>query len=97
MRYRQEYYAGEAEDDGEILSVGEQVEVPAGHYEDAVLTKDTNALEPKVLEFKMYAPDVGPVLAIGVSGGGGREELVKVEQVGAKQADAAGTAPLGAT
>jgi hypothetical protein len=95
MQYRQEYYAGQAEDNGEILSLGEQVEVPAGHFQDALLTKDTNALEPKVLEFKMYAPDVGPVLALGVSGGGGREELTDVTEVGPRAAEAAGTAPLG--
>jgi hypothetical protein len=95
MKYRQEYYAGEAEDNGEVLSVGEQVEVPAGHYTDALLTKDTNALEPKVLEFKLYAPGIGPVLALGVSGGGGREELVKFERVGMEAARAAGKARLG--
>jgi hypothetical protein len=95
MKYRQEYYAEEAEDNGEVLGVGEQVEVPAGHFTDALLTKDTNALEPKVLEFKLYAPGVGPVLALGVSGGGGREELVKIEQVGMRAARAAGRAPLG--
>jgi hypothetical protein len=95
MKYRQEYYAGEAEDNGEVLAVGEQVEVPAGHYADALLTKDTTALEPDVVEYKLYAPDVGPVLALGISGGGGREELVKVEQVSMQAARAAGTAPLG--
>ena len=35
------------------------------------------------------------MLALGVSGGGGREELVKVEDVGLEVARAAGTAPLG--
>jgi hypothetical protein len=95
LKYRQEYYAGEAEDDGEVLSVSEQAEVPAGHYTNALLTKDTNALEPKVLEYKLYAPDVGPVLTLGVSGGGGREELMRVEHVGMEAARAAGTTPLG--
>jgi hypothetical protein len=95
MTYRQEYYEGEAEDNGEVLDVGEQVEVPAGHYWGALLTKDTNALEPNVLEYKLYAPGVGPVLAVGVSGGRGREELVRVERVPAQAARAAGTAPLG--
>jgi hypothetical protein len=95
MAYRQEYYADEAEDNGEVLAVGEQVEVPAGHYTDVLVTKDTVGLEPNVLELKFYAPDVGPVLALGVSGGGGREELVKIEQVDAEAARAAATAPLG--
>ncbi len=53
---RQEYYAGEAEDEAEIVSL--------------------NPLEPTILEFKFYARDVGPVLAIAVSGGTDREELV---------------------
>lgn len=95
MKYRQEYYTGEAEDNGEVLGAGEQVEVPAGHYTDALLTKDTNALEPKVLEYKLYAPGVGPVLTLGVSGGGGREELMRIEHVGMEAARAAGTTPLG--
>jgi hypothetical protein len=76
MTYRQEYYATEAEDQGQVVAVGEQVEVPAGHYQDVLMTRDTNPLEPKVLEFKFYAPGVGPVLATTVSGGSDREELV---------------------
>jgi hypothetical protein len=77
MTYRQEFYAGEAEDEGEIISLDEQAEVPAGHFEPALMTKDTNPLEPKVLEFKFYAEGVGPVLAVSVSGGSDREELVR--------------------
>lgn len=95
MSYRQEFYEGEAEDNGQILSVEEQVEVPAGHYDDAVLTKDTITIEPDVLEYKLYARGVGPVLVFGVSGGGGREELVELATVGEEEASAAGTAPLG--
>jgi hypothetical protein len=95
MAYRQEYYAGEAEDNGEVLSVREQVDVAAGHFDDALLTKDTNTLEPDVLEYKLYAPGVGPVLALGISGGGGREELVAVERVSPEAASAAGRAALG--
>jgi hypothetical protein len=97
MTYRQEYYEGEAEDNGEVLSVEERAEVPAGHFDGALLTKDTNALEPAVLEYKLYAPRVGPVLTLGVSGGGGREDLVKIDRVGIQAARAAGTAPLGET
>jgi hypothetical protein len=95
MRYRQEYYEGEAEDNGEILSLDEQAEVPAGSYDDVLLTKDTITIEPNVLEYKLYAPNVGPVLVFGVSGGGGREELVKIEKVGPVAARAAGTTALG--
>ena len=76
MAYRQEYYAGEAEDRAKVLSVEEQVEVPLGHYAGALLTKDLTPLEPKVVEYKLYAPGIGPVLTLDVSGESGREELV---------------------
>ena len=66
-------------------------EVPAGHYRGALLTKDTITIEPDVLEYKLYARGVGPVLVLGVSGGTGREELVKVDQA----PPTAGTGPLG--
>ena len=91
MTYRQEYYAGEAEDNGAVLSVDELVEVPYGRFDGALLTRDTNALEPDVAELKFYAPGVGPVLTLDVSGGSGREELIEVTTV----PDGAGTGPLG--
>jgi hypothetical protein len=95
LQYRQEYYKGEAEDNGEVLSTEEQAEVPLDHFEDALLTKDTITIEPDVLEYKLYAPGVGPILVLGVSGGGGREELVAFEPVSNELAKAAGTTPLG--
>jgi hypothetical protein len=78
MAYRQEYYPGEAEDNGEVLSVEEFVEVPFGSFQDVVMTKDTTPLEPDVLEYKFYAPGVGPVLTVQVSGGFGLESLVEM-------------------
>jgi hypothetical protein len=91
MTYRQEFYEGHAEDNGAVLSVDEMAQVPAGFYDGMLLTKDTNALEPKVLEYKLYARGVGPVLTLGVSGGGGREELVKMDTA----PPSAGIGPLG--
>jgi hypothetical protein len=77
MTYRQEYYAGKAEDNGEILSLNEKATVPFGSFEHVLMTKDSTPLEPKVLEHKFYARGVGPVLAVTVSGGADREELVR--------------------
>lgn len=95
MAYRQEYYEGEAEDNGEVLSVEEMAQVPAGQYDRVLLTKDTITIEPDVQEYKLYAPGVGPVLVFGVSGGAGREELVEVAEVGHEAARLAGTTALG--
>lgn len=75
LAYRQEYYAREAEDEGEILSLNESVEVPYGSFEGCLQTEDTTPLEPDVLEHKYYCMGVGPVLAVDVGGGGAREEL----------------------
>ena len=76
MTYRQEYYAGEAEDRAKVLSLDEDVSVPFGDFTGALLTEDTTPLERDVIEHKFYVRDVGPVLALKVKGDTGREELV---------------------
>ncbi len=82
LAYRQEYYRGEAEDNGEVLSTAEMAEVPYGQFTGVLLTKDTITIEPTVQQFKMYAEGVGPVLVLGVSGGSvDREELLNIVQV----------------
>jgi len=77
LAYRQEYYRSQAEDRARIVSLREQAEVPAGHYRPVLMSREWNPLERKVLEFKFYARGVGPVLAVSVSGGSDREELVR--------------------
>jgi hypothetical protein len=91
QKYRQEYKKGEAEDNGEVLATTHRVEVKGGSFEDALVTMDTSTIEPDVVEYKFYAPGIGPLLALDVSGGAGREELVKM----GKAAPKAGTGPLG--
>ena len=84
MRYRQEHYVGHAEDRAAVMSLAEQVEVPFGFFPKGkvVMTRDVNPLQPKILEYKFYARGVGPILAIGVSGGSDREELVSYSKTG---------------
>lgn len=92
--YRQEYYAGQAEDNGEVLALGQRARVEAGEYKGLVKTADTTPLEPDVLEHKYYARGVGLVLTIDREAGG-REELQSVTRVPPAQARRAGAAPLG--
>jgi hypothetical protein len=80
LTYRQEYYEGEAEDLGEIMSLDEQAQVPFGHFRPVLMTKDITPLERRVLEYKFYAQGVGPVLAVSVSGGSDREELLRLRE-----------------
>ena len=75
--YRQEFYAGQAEDAAEIASLDEQAQVPFGHFRPVIMTRDTTPLHPRFLEYKFYAEGVGVVLAVGISGGADREELLR--------------------
>jgi hypothetical protein len=77
VAYRQEYLAGEADDQAVVLSVSEQVESPSGTWTGALLTRDTTPLQPEIAELKFYAPGIGPVLVVQTSGGDSREALVE--------------------
>ena len=78
MAYRQEFYAGQAEDEARILSLDEQAGVPFGHFTGVLMTKEINPLEPRRVEYKFYARGVGPVLELTASGGTDRVGLIKV-------------------
>jgi hypothetical protein len=80
LRYREEYRKGEAEDRARIVGLREKAEVPAGYYPRVLMTRNLNPLSPRDLEFKFYARGVGPVLAVGVSGGSDREELLRFKR-----------------
>jgi hypothetical protein len=84
LSYRQEYYEGEAEDKGEVITVGEEhVQVSFGYFDEGVLmTRDLVPTEPKVQELKFYAPKVGPLLSVHTDGAGGRAELISYSRGG---------------
>jgi hypothetical protein len=77
LTYREEYYAGHAEDRSKVLALDQQVQAPAGHFTGAILTDDTSPLEPDISEYKLYAKGVGPVVAVSVSGESEREDLIR--------------------
>jgi uncharacterized membrane protein YkoI len=84
--YRQEYYAGEAEDMADLLSVSESVTIPFGSFENVVQTKDYTPLEPGVFEHKFYAKGIGVIKEANLQTG---EEIVLVEFVSTQQPDSA--------
>jgi hypothetical protein len=61
------------EDETVLLSLDQTSRVPSGRFDHVLVTTEST---PPKLEHKFYAPAVGPVLAIMVSGGSGREELI---------------------
>lgn len=76
--YRQEYYAGQAEDMAKVLNVNESKTVSAGSYQEVVVTEDFTPLEPDTLEHKYFAPGVGFVAGSMVKGGSEETELVEI-------------------
>ncbi|MEP0847085.1 MAG: hypothetical protein HRF50_09730 [Phycisphaerae bacterium] len=73
--YHQEYYAGEAEDQAEVVSLSATVTLADGSSYVCLQTRDFTALDASANEFKYYAPGVGLVLEAPVAGGE-RVELV---------------------
>jgi hypothetical protein len=78
LAYTQEHYAGEAEDKGRILRLGDSITVPTGSYGDVLVTEDWTPLEPKAREHKHYAPGVGVVFEELVRGGESMLRLVEI-------------------
>jgi hypothetical protein len=74
--YPQEFYAGHAEDRGDILSVTETVTTPYGTFHNCVETRDYSRLAPGMDEHKYYCAGVGLVVTQDLPDGvGTREEL----------------------
>src|ERR671910_577826 len=75
--YRQEFYAGEAEDLAEVARLGASETVPFGDLDDLVVIKEWNPLEPEVVEEKYFARGIGLVVEVKTAGGEGRVELLE--------------------
>ena len=58
-RYFNENAPGVAEDQAEIISMTEQVETPAGNFDNVVEIEETTPLEPGVRESKFFVRDIG--------------------------------------
>lgn len=76
--YRQEYYAGVAEDMGEVVSLAETVLVPHDRLYNCLKTKDWNPLESSAAEYKYYCPEIGGVALEEVPEDNEKMELIDV-------------------
>ena len=77
-RYYQEFARNVAEDQAKVLSRDDSVTVQGVTYNDVLLTQETSRLDPRVVEYKYYAPLVGFILGVMVKGGDERTELVSI-------------------
>ena len=71
--YRQEYFAGEAEDEARILRVGIRLATPLGRFHDCLKTREATPLEPGIFENKYYCANLGVVRVEAPSAHGGAE------------------------
>ncbi|MEW6555362.1 MAG: hypothetical protein AB1384_13885 [Actinomycetota bacterium] len=79
--YRQEYYEGEAEDMAEVASLDETISLATGaSFSGCLKIKEWTPLEPGVVEFKYYAPDVGLILETAGESETQRIELVEIRE-----------------
>ena len=76
-QYRQEFYAGQAEDQATVVELGATSDTPAGQYADVLVTEDWTPLEPDIAERKFYAPGIGLVMERQVRGGQAMNDLTE--------------------
>ena len=76
--YRQEFYAGEAEDQAWIVQNHASKTVPYGHLDQLVRSFEWARLEKKVMVEKLFAPGLGLVYEEAIAGSVESLELVKV-------------------
>jgi hypothetical protein len=77
--YRQEFHAGDAEDQSDVISLDESVTVTYGTFQHCLKTRDYSRLEPGADENKFYCAGFGNVLTLDLPVSvGKREELVSV-------------------
>jgi hypothetical protein len=75
--FRQEWYAGQAEDRFKVIDRNATIKVRYGTFRNALRTEERTALEPTVVDNKYYVRGVGEVSEAAVKGG--QEHLTLVE------------------
>ena len=83
---RQEFFKGQAEDQFKVLSLHARVRTPGASSNQALLTQETTALEPGVLDHKLYVRGVGTVIEDTVKGPAERLVLQSVHTGGPRAA-----------
>ena len=66
--HRQEYYPGHAEDSFKVLDLAAAVTTPLAAYPKSLLTEETTALEPGIVDHKNYVKGIGEVAELQVKG-----------------------------
>ncbi len=76
--YRQECFAGEAEDTAWVVATSGSMEVPYGTVRKVLTSLEATRIEPGAYDQKVYAPGVGIVSEQALTGGNEFAQLVSV-------------------
>jgi len=76
--WRQECYAGHAEDTAWVVATGGSVTVPYGRLRNVLTTLESTRLEPGAYDEKIYAPGIGIVSERALTGPNEFSQLVSV-------------------
>ena len=76
--YRQECYAGQAEDTAWVVATSGSVRVPYGTVRDVLTTLEATRLEPGAYDEKVYGPGIGIVSEQSLTGPNETSRLVSV-------------------
>jgi hypothetical protein len=74
----QEFYPGHAEDRYRVLRLNAHASTPVASSRHALLTKETTALEPGVIDHKYYIRGIGDVIERTIQGGNEHFTLVSI-------------------
>lgn len=77
-QFRQEWSAGQAEDTFRAIGLDAAITVPYGTFKHALRTAETTALEPGVLDNKLYVKGIGEVVETAIKGPLERLTLVEI-------------------
>jgi hypothetical protein len=76
--YRQECYAGQAEDTAWVVATSGSVSVPYGKVRNVLTTLESTQLEPGAYDEKIYGPGIGIVIERSLTGPNEYAQLVSV-------------------
>lgn len=76
--YRQECFAGEAEDTAWVVATNGSLRVPYGNVRHALTTLEATRIEPGAYDRKVYGPRIGIVSERALTGGNEFAQLVSV-------------------
>jgi len=76
--FRQEWFAGHAEDRFKAIDKNSTITVPAGTFRHALRTEERTQLEPDVVDNKYYVPGIGEVFEGAVKG---RKEALRLVEI----------------